>query len=120
MNTIKVAFVASTLEVGGAENVLVNLVKGLAPDRFQCELFFLRESGPLGRELLRLGYSGVERLQRHRMDPTVLFRFARRLRLFSPHVLFALDHHNVMLWGGLSSLIAGVPLKSLVSDAIRF
>lgn len=116
-NRIRIAFLASTMVVGGAENVLIDVITRLPSEGFETALYFLKEAGPLGRELLQMGYSGVERLQRHRMDPLVLLRLARRLRLFSPHILFALDHHNVLLWGGVSSLIAGVPHRVVASHS---
>lgn len=103
--------------VGGAENVLVDLVTRLSTERFETSLYFFRDAGPLGHDLLQRGYSGVEGLQRHRMDPTVLFRLARRLSAFAPHVLLALDHHNVMFWAGLSSLLAGVPRRVVASHS---
>jgi glycosyltransferase involved in cell wall biosynthesis len=105
------------MAVGGAENVIVNLVEGLRKERFESALFFLRESGPLGRELLNQGYSGVERLQRHRMDPMVLFRLARRLVKFGPDIVFFLDHHNAMLWGGLAAAVARVPRTVVASHS---
>jgi glycosyltransferase involved in cell wall biosynthesis len=109
--------VSSTFVVGGAEAVLINLITRLPKDRFDTALYFLKDAGPLGRELLQTGCDGVDRLQRHRMDPTVLFRLSRRLNSFSPDVLFALDHHNAMLWGGLSSLLSGVPRRVVASHS---
>ncbi len=108
---------ASTLVVGGAENVLLNLLTGLSPDRFETKVFLLRDLGPVGEELARDGIVCEYGLQARRGDPTVLLRFVPRLRTFSADILFSLDHHNALFWGGIASILAGVPRRVIASHS---
>jgi glycosyltransferase involved in cell wall biosynthesis len=105
----RVSFVASTFAVGGSERVMSELITRLPVADFTTRLYFLREPGPVGRELFRRGVRGAERLQRHRLDPMVLPRLARYLEHDGADVLFVLDHHNALLWGRLAGLAARVP-----------
>jgi glycosyltransferase involved in cell wall biosynthesis len=117
VNRIRIAFIASTFVVGGAERVTQALVSRLPRDRFECAFLFLREAGPIGRELFCVGCGGAERLQHGRFDTAVLVRLARRLRRWRPDVLFCMDHHNALLWGRLAGLLAGVPAQVAVSHS---
>ena len=117
MNRISLAFVASTFSVGGAERVMYELIKRLRPERFDPRLYFLGEAGPVGRELFALGVRGAERLQNGRFDPTVLLRLGRYFRRDKPDIMFALDHHNAMLWGRLAAITCGVKGQIVASHS---
>ncbi len=117
MEKTRIAFVASTLRVGGAENVLFNLVTRLPADRFETDLLFLREPGPVGLRLIRSGVPSVDSLERGRLDPSTLARVVAVFRSRPPDILFSLDHHNAMFWGRLASLIAGVPRRVVASHS---
>lgn len=117
MKQIAVSFVASTFTVGGSERLLSQVIKRLPRDRFRVSLHFLREAGPVGRELYSAGIEGAERLQRHRYDPSAAIRLWRHLRPNPPDVLFLLDHHNAMLWGRIAGLLARVPRTVVASHA---
>jgi glycosyltransferase involved in cell wall biosynthesis len=113
----RIAFVSSTLEVGGAENVLFNLVTRLPSPRFEAEILFLKEPGRVGTRLIREGVSHASGLQRGRRDPAVFFRILSRLKASRPDILFSLDHHNAMFWGRLASLAAGVARRVVASHS---
>ncbi len=117
MKRIRIAFVASTFTVGGAERVTMSLVRCLPRERFDVGWFFLREAGILGQELLESHHYGVERLQRHRYDPLVLPRLWRHLRRWRADIVVCMDHHNAMLWGRLAAIGAGVPAQVAVSHS---
>jgi glycosyltransferase involved in cell wall biosynthesis len=104
---IRIAFVASTFGIGGAERVIAEVIARLRPDRFAPSLYFLREAGPVGRTLLERGIAGAERLERRRGDPLASVRLWRYFRKERPHVVFCMDHHNAMLAGRLAGLAAG-------------
>jgi glycosyltransferase involved in cell wall biosynthesis len=108
---ITVAFLASTLGVGGSEMVTRELIVRLPADRFASRLFLLRTPGTIGDDLLRSGVPGESGLQKCRFDFTVLWRLSGRLKRHRPDILFSLDHHNALLWGRLSSLFARVPRR---------
>ncbi|UCG53490.1 MAG: hypothetical protein JSW58_08030, partial [Candidatus Latescibacterota bacterium] len=111
MRKTKVAFIASTLVVGGAENVLLNLLSHLPDEKFDTKAYFLRAPGPVGSRIAEMGIACEHGLQQHRADPTVLLRLVPRLKRFGPDILFSLDHHNAMFWGRLSSIAARVPRR---------
>jgi glycosyltransferase involved in cell wall biosynthesis len=113
----RIAFVASTLGVGGAENVLFNLVTRLPSDRFEPFLFFLRAPGSVGLRLVRCGVPSKDSIERARLDPWTLGRLASLLRSTGPEILFSLDHHNAMFWGRLASLAARVPRRVVASHS---
>lgn len=93
------------------------LASRLPRERYEVAWFFLREAGVVGRELLESGYPGVERLERHRLDPLTPLRLHRRLRAWRPDVVVCMDHHNAMLWGRVASLCARVPSRVAVSHS---
>lgn len=117
MKKTRIAFVASTLDVGGAENVLFNLITRLPTERFESELLFLRSPGTVGFRLIQSGVPSVDSLERGRLDPSTLAKLVSVLRLGAPDILFSLDHHNAMFWGRFASLIARVPRRVVASHS---
>lgn len=92
------------MPTGGAEILTLNLFSHLDRNRFETEFYFLKGFGAIGEKLLRSGGKGYERLQHHRIDPVVCCRLAKRLRSFSPDILYMLScHRNAMFWGALCS-----------------
>jgi len=88
------------------------MIRRLDPARFNSQLYFLRNAGTIGRELLDSGVTGVENLQRGRIDPIAVVRLGDCFRRDRPDVVFCLDHHNAMLWGRIAGLLAGA--KALI------
>ncbi len=117
MSKIKIAFIASTLEVGGAENVLYNLITRLPADSYDSELCFLKDPGTVGNRIVGEGVRYHHGLQRHRTDPLVLARLVPILRSFSPDIFFSIDHHNAMFWGRIASVLARVPVRVVASHS---
>ena len=104
---IRVAVLVSTLPTGGAERVTLNVLTGLNPARFDCEIYFLKDPGTVGEQLLERGVRGFARLWKHRYDPFIVARLSTRIRSFKPHVFLILHcHRNAMFWGGLCALFA--------------
>lgn len=117
MGKIRITFVASTLEVGGAERVMFDLVTRLPESRFDTRFYFLRAAGRRGRELLGRGVRGAERLERWRGDPWVAVRLARYFRRHETDIAFHLDHRNAMLWGRIGAILAGVERQVVASHS---
>jgi glycosyltransferase involved in cell wall biosynthesis len=111
---IRVAMLVSTLPTGGAERVTLNVLTGLDARRFDSEIYFLKEPGTIGEQLLDSGVRGFPRLWKHRYDPLVVARLARRIRSFSPHVFLILHcHRNAMFWGGLCAMFADAGARAI-------
>ncbi len=117
MKQIAVSFVASTFTVGGSERVLSHLITRLPGDRFRVRLYFLKNAGIVGQSLFQNGVAGRQDLQGHSYDPGAAIRLARLFREDRPDILFALDHHNAMLWGRLAGILAGVKKQVVASHA---
>ena len=60
-------FVITSMPVGGAETLLVNLVRRMDRSRFEPELCCLKEFGPLG-EVLAQEIPACEKLIRYKTD----------------------------------------------------
>lgn len=97
--------------------VMRDVILQLPTSRFISRLYFLKSPGIIGDELFASGIEGDSNLQHGRYDPAVLWRLTRRLREFSPHVVFTLDHHNALLWGRLAAILAGVPARVFASHS---
>lgn len=78
--TVGVAFVTTHMGIGGAERLLVDLIRGLDPRRFKPALLCLKEPGPLAEQLAADGVPVHGRLMRRRLDLTVISRLTRVLR----------------------------------------
>lgn len=113
----RVAVVASTFGVGGAERVTADVVRRLDRQRFHTELFFLGDAGVVGRELFRDGFGGSERLGKRRHDGRAMLRLHACFRDFRPHVVFCLDHHDAMTAGRFAGLASGARALVVASHA---
>ncbi|MBI4396964.1 MAG: glycosyltransferase, partial [Elusimicrobia bacterium] len=107
MERIRVLHVVETLDVGGAENVVVNIVNRLS-DRFQPMICCLKKSGPVADRIRRAGVRVLEMGKEEGNDVRVPFRLAKILETHGIHVLHSHD------WGtfcesALAGLIARTP-----------
>lgn len=94
---IKVAFLASYLESGGAESALLNLISHLDRRRISPSLICLRRLGSIGKQVQSLGIPTIAGIARARFDPFVVSRLQKALN-DPPDILYCLDHHNVLFW----------------------
>ena len=117
MKKINISFIASTFTVGGSERVMSDLITRLPNTRFNKRIYFLRNAGKIGRDLLDGGIEGAERLQSNRYDPAVVWRLVKLFKADPPDVLFLLDHHNAMLFGRFAALLARVPRQVIASHS---
>lgn len=106
---MKVTVLASTLAIGGAEQLLLELLRAIDRSRFDLDLAFLREPGPIGREAIKLGYPWRENVLASRLDAAAPFRLARILRERGTDVLLIINHLNALAYGVLAARLAGVP-----------
>lgn len=113
----RVAVVASTFGVGGAERVTADVLRRLHRDRFHTELFFLHDAGVVGRELFAEGFGGSERLAKRRRDRRAVVRLLAHFRSFRPQLVFCMDHHDAMTAGRLAGLASGARAMVVASHA---
>lgn len=107
---LRVMFVITCMPVGGAETLLVNLVRRIDRDRFAPELCCLKYFGVLGKELLREipAFTG---LLKHKRDVQVFGRLTRLVRERRIDAVITVGTGgDKMFWGRLAAWRAGVPV----------
>jgi glycosyltransferase involved in cell wall biosynthesis len=107
---LRVMFVITCMPVGGAETLLVNLVRRLDRARFAPELCCLKFLGPLGEELAREvpAFAG---LLSDKYDLRVWGRLTRLLRERRIDAVITVGTGgDKMFWGRLAAWRAGVPV----------
>jgi glycosyltransferase involved in cell wall biosynthesis len=108
---MRVAFVASTLRLGGAERITGELSERLRERGFDARWFLLREPGREGERLIARGVPVTAGLGRFRFDPLVPLRLGRRLREFGADAAWCLDHQNAAV--GLAGAASSAGLERL-------
>ncbi len=107
---LRVLFVITCMPVGGAEMLLVELIRRLDRSRFEPELCCLKHLGPLG-ELLAGEVSTHTRLLLHKHDFAVLGRLTKLMRDRRVDAVITVGTGgDKMFWGRLAAWRAGVPV----------
>ncbi|MCA9231090.1 MAG: glycosyltransferase [Planctomycetales bacterium] len=106
---LHVMFVLTSMPVGGAETLLVNLVRGLDANRFAPEIACLKEPGPLG-EMLAREMPVHSKLLSNKYDLRVLPRLCRLLRRRKTDALVTIGAGDKMFWGRLAAKLARLPV----------
>jgi glycosyltransferase involved in cell wall biosynthesis len=106
---LRVMFVLTSMPVGGAETLLVNLVRRLDRNQFLPELCCTKELGPLGEELAE-EIPAFSHMLTHKTDLRVFPRLTRLLRWRRTDALITVGAGDKMFWGRLAAWRAGVPV----------
>jgi glycosyltransferase involved in cell wall biosynthesis len=108
---VPVAFITTTMGIGGAERMLFDLISRLDPSLFRPVLVCLKEPMSLGEGLARRGVSVHGRLLRGRMDVGVISRLSRVLRRERVEIACTVGTGgDRSFWGRLAARWAGVPV----------
>lgn len=107
--TLRVMFVITSMPVGGAETLLVNLIRRLDKDRFTAELCCLKTLGPLGQQLATEFPAHHGQLT-GKYDIRVLPRLVRLFRSRKIDAVVTVGAGDKMFWGRLAARIARVPV----------
>jgi glycosyltransferase involved in cell wall biosynthesis len=97
------------MPVGGAETLLVNLMRRLDRDRVQPEVICLKDPGPLG-EQIAAEFPLHARLLSGKWDLGVLPRLVRLLHQRRADVVVTVGAGDKMFWGRLAAHLVGVPV----------
>lgn len=106
---LRAMFLVTSLPVGGAETLLVNLIRRAPRDELLGEICCLKEPGPLGVSIaseIRLHHS----LLRHKWDVGVIGRLSRLFRERRIDAVVTVGCGDKMFWGRLAARRAGVPV----------
>lgn len=106
---LRVMFFTTSMPVGGAETLLMNLVRGLDRQRFAPEIACLKEPGSLG-ELLSAEMPVHSHLLASKYDLRILPRLWRLLRSRQIDAVITVGAGDKMFWGRLAARLAGVPV----------
>ena len=106
---LRVMFAITSMPVGGAETLLVDLIRRLDRSHFLPELCCLKELGPLG-EVLAREIPTFDHLLSHKADLRVLPRLAGLLRRRRVDAVVTVGAGDKMFWGRLAARWAGVPV----------
>jgi hypothetical protein len=107
---LRVMFLITSMPVGGAEVLLVNLIRRLDRSRCVPHLCCLKELGPLGEELAAEGVPASSHLIRGKYDVRVLWKLVRRMRSPKIDAVVTVGAGDKMFWGRLAAKLAGVPV----------
>lgn len=107
---LPVLFVQTSMPVGGAETLLVNLVRRMDRRRFAPEVVCLKERGPLGEALAREGFPVHHGLLAGKYDLRVLPRLIALMRTRRIGAVVTVGAGDKMFWGRLAARLAGVPV----------
>lgn len=106
---LRVLFLVTSMPVGGAETLLMNLVRRLDRQKFSPEICCLKDSGPLG-ELLAQEIPVHHNLISHKFDLFVLVRLWKLMRTRRIDAVVTVGAGDKMFWGRLAAKLAGVPV----------
>lgn len=117
---VRLAVVTSTLAVGGAEQLLFDLLARLDRRRFVVHLAFLQnDPGPLGREAMALCPDAATGLRAARFDPACVWRLWRWLRRRQAEVVLGINHLDVLLYGLPAAKAAGAAFVNWENETGR-
>jgi glycosyltransferase involved in cell wall biosynthesis len=91
---IKICHLITSLDTGGAERSLVNLVTAMNRDEFENEVITLLKPGPMAQTLAQAGIPVTSmEIGRHRPNPAALLSLIRYLRAKKPAILQTWLYH---------------------------
>ncbi|MFK8113554.1 MAG: glycosyltransferase, partial [Rubripirellula sp.] len=102
-------FVITSMPVGGAETLLVNMMRRMDPKVVQPEVICLKEPGPLGQQIAEEFPLHADMLN-SKWDLRVLPRLVSLMFRRRADVVVTVGAGDKMFWGRIAAAIAGVPV----------
>lgn len=106
---LNVKFIITSMPVGGAETLLVNLIRHMDRTAFSPEVICLKEAGELGIELAA-EIPVYANLLLSKWDVSILPRLAYLLRRGKTDAVVTVGAGDKMFWGRLAAKLARVPV----------
>lgn len=106
---LRCMFVITSMPVGGAETLLVNLMRKMDPSVVTPEVVCLKEPGPLG-DSIRDEFPVHAHMLSSKWDLRVLPRLAHLFHRREVDVVVTVGAGDKMFWGRLAAHAAGVPV----------
>lgn len=95
----KLAFINSTLSLGGAEKMAYEVIRGLDKTGFHIKAYCLYRPGFIGRALMAEGIDFSHTLMRNKYDIAGIYRLFTLLRKERPDILYLENSPLVLFWG---------------------
>ena len=106
---LRVMFLLTSMPIGGAETLLVNLVRRLDRERIQPMIGCMKEKGVLGKELEN-EIPVFENLINHKYDVVVAVRLKKLFLEQKVDAVITVGAGDKMFWGRLGARFAKVPV----------
>ena len=106
---LRVMFLLTSMPIGGAETLLVNLVRRFDPERITPLIGCLKEKDVLGVELEN-EFTVLENLIQHKYDFAVAGRLRKLFKKESVDAVITVGAGDKMFWGRLGARRASVPV----------
>ncbi len=106
---LKSLFVITSMPVGGAETLLVNLLRKFRPSHIVPSVACLKGKGPLGEEIAD-EFAVTEHWLQSKYDLRVLPRLVRHMRKEKFDAMISVGAGDKMFWGRLAARLASVPV----------
>lgn len=107
--TLRVLQVIWSLDLGGAERIVIDLVNGLTRPQFEPVVCCLYGKGRCAADVERRGTRVLALEKRRTFEPSLIVRLARIMRRERIDVVHT-HMFNANLWGRLGAVMAGVPV----------
>ncbi|EMI20828.1 Glycosyl transferase, group 1 domain protein [Rhodopirellula maiorica SM1] len=106
---LRCLFVITSMPVGGAETLLVNLMRRMDPEVMIPEVVCLKEAGPLGEQIAS-EFKIHTHLLSSKYDLRVLPRLVQLMYRRWIDVVITVGAGDKMFWGRIAAKLAGVPV----------
>lgn len=104
---IKIVHVITDLSVGGAQNMLLKLLRQTDRNEFDPVVISLKDAGVVGEAISSLGITVLScNMTPEAPDPAVVMRLARILKELRPHLVQTWMYHSDLI-GGIANKMAG-------------
>lgn len=106
---LRTLFVITSMPVGGAETLLVNLLRKFRSTHIIPSVACLKEKGPLGEEIAS-DFQVTEHWLKSKYDLRVLPRLVKHIRKEKIDAIVSVGAGDKMFWGRLAGKCAGLPV----------
>jgi len=116
---MKILHVIESLDVGGAERVLLNIIKFNKNKHVEHRILCLANEGPLGDEFKSYGINIIALNKKKGFDPRLFYKAYREIKKWTPDVL----HTHLFtgnLWGRFFSILFDIPSVMSVQNEDRW
>ncbi len=106
---LRTMFLLTSMPVGGAETLLVNLVRSVDRSVLEPEICCLKQPGPLGEQIsneIRVHHGFI----RFKYDVLVVWRLMRLFWRRKVDAVVTVGAGDKMFWGRIAAYVAGVPV----------